>query len=149
MTSDTQEEFLFLKLSPEVISENWDVYGTVLEQSLPTKTHRLMANVLKAILVDDLIVWQYTDAEDNPKYITTTCLYSDTVAVTRNLLIYSFTSLGDVKPQEVMNGFEKLKVFAKAHECDAIVAFVGNPRVKKFLESLGANCSLSFMQVEI
>lgn len=152
MTNVKEEEHLLLKILPEQVSERWEVFAPLIEKSLPpTVTNRRlrMSNVLRSILTEDLVVWVFYDQQRQERYVVTTIVRTDEVTLGKDLLIYSFTGLGQVTPDEVMEGIEVLKKYAKDNGCKTIIAYSADDRVVQFLENQGASANYKLIQMEV
>lgn len=137
---------------PEQVSADWNTFAPLIEISLPPVVfdRRLrMSNVLRSILMEELEVWVYYDIPVQTKYVLSTLIRTDPVSLGKDLLIYSFSSLGQMREEEFKNGLEKLKKYARANDCDAITAFVEDSRIEKFLVSQGAKNDYSLIQIEV
>lgn len=151
MTTDTQEELLLQRMLPEQVADHWNFFAPVIEKSLPPTVvngRQRMANVLRSVLLDELVVWSYGSKEEL-KYVISTVERVDPVSLTKDLLIYSFTGLGHVLPRDLTEGFRLLSRFGKSRGCLSIVAYVDEPRVRKFLESQGAKADFTLIQMEV
>jgi len=104
-----------------------------------------MAAVLKAILLDQLVVWQHYKS----KYVLTTTIYKDPIVQSKDLLIYSFTGFDNTMPKDVIGGFNSLKKVAKKEGCSNIMAFVTDDRIKRFLKMIGLENVSEVFSVEI
>lgn len=154
MTSDTQEEQLLLRMLPEQVSDKWNLFAPLIEKSLPPTVvngRRRMANVLRSVLMDELVVWVYQGREsEEAKYVVTTLERTEPVSLTKDLLIYSFTGLGGhIRPDEVQDGFSKLAKYAKSRGCLSIVAYANEQRIIDFLVANGAKADYSFIQISL
>lgn len=152
MTDVKEEEHLLLRILPEQVSQLWDKFAPLIEKSLPptvTNRRQRMANVLRSILMDDLVVWVYFNSEGRERYVTTTLVRTDKVTLGKDLLIYSFTSLGQITPEQAMNGVEVLKKYARGNDCKSIIAYSADERVVEFLESKGASANYKLIQMEV
>lgn len=152
MTDDNVEEPLLLRMLPEQVSQYWDRIAPLIEKSMPpTVTHRRlrMSNVLRAILMDELVVWVYIDENRNDRYVATTTIWEDPITLGKDLMIYTFTSIGQARPQDVENGLEKLKIYARGEDCGMILAYTANPQVSRFFESLGGSTDYDLLQMRL
>jgi len=105
-----------------------------------------MANILKSILLEELVVWAFMVKDVGTKYLVSTSLFIDPITGTRDLLIYSFSGLGEVKQTDIMIGLRKLMKYAKNNKCTGIVAFVHDVDVKRFLARVGFSTETHFMR---
>lgn len=153
MTVDTQEEQLLLRMLPEQVSDKWDIFAPLIEKSLPPTVvngRRRMANVLRSILMDELVVWVYQNHSGTEvKYVVTTLERVEPVSLTKDLLIYSFTGLGVASPADVQDGFSKLAKYAKSRNCLSMVAYANEKRIIDFLVANGAKADFSFIQISL
>lgn len=152
MTDDREEEHLLLRILPEQVSAKWDKFAPLIAKSLPptvTNRRQRMANVLRSILMDDLVVWVYLDEQKRERYVMTTLVRTDEVTLGKDLLVYSFTSLGQITPKQAMDGVEVLRKFAKGNDCKSIIAYSADERVVKLLESEGASANFKLIQMEV
>ena len=152
MIDDKQKEPMLLRILPEQVSDNWDRFAPLLEKSLPpTVTNRRlrMSNVLRSILMEDLSVWIYYDEDRKERYVLSTVVREDKVTLGRDLLIYTFTSLGQVSTKEVITGFEVIKKYARGNDCNMILAYTSNKRITNFFDNLGAETSFNLIQMEV
>lgn len=152
MTDVKEEEPLLLKTVPEQVSSKWEIFAPLLEKSLPpTVTNRRlrMANVLRAILMEELQVWVFVDENQVERYIMSTTIRTDKVSLGKDLLVYSFTSLGQVEPRYVKQGVEVLKKYAKGNGCQSIIAYSADERVTRFFEGLGGSANYKLMQMRV
>jgi len=108
-----------------------------------------MANVLHAILKEDLVAWIYYDKDRNERYLATTQLRTDEVSLVTDLLIYSFTSLGQIDQRHIINGFKTFSKYARANDCRAIIAYSANDKLVELLKHLGASANYKLIQVEV
>lgn len=152
MIDDKLEEFFLLKMLPEQISDKWEEFAPLIEMSLPPAVNRRrqrMANVLRSILLEELEVWCYWDKQKSLRYVVSTYVQVEPVSLSRDLLIYSFTSLGSLDIQELVRGFEVLKKYAESRGCYAILAYVDDARVMQVLERIGGKGNFTLMQMEV
>jgi len=151
MTTDTSEDFLLQRMLPEQVSNNWEFFAPVLERSLPPLVingRQRMANVLRSILMDELVVWLYGNKQEL-RYVISTVERVDPVSLTKDLLIYTFTGFGNVKSVDLTEGFELLSRFGKSRGCLSVVAYVDEPGILRLLERLGAKTNFNLVQMEI
>lgn len=151
MIDDKQEEFLLTRLIPEEVSSNWEKFAPIIDLSLPPtviNSRLKMANILRSILLEDLVVWLGSRNQEE-LFILTTQIREDKISLTKNLLIYSFTALKTLTKKEVMEGFLLLNKYAKAMKCESIIAYVENERIIKFFESINAETSYTLTQMKV
>ena len=151
MTEDKQEGYTLLKMLPEQVSNNWDFLAPYLELSMPPmvmQRRARMANVLRAVLVEDLIVWGFWDKDKNLKYVLSTVVQTDKVSLVKDLLIYSFTSVdGQIGLHHLKIGIEILQKYAKNLDCLSILAYVDEPTIKAALERMGGKSNFNLIQI--
>lgn len=153
MTDVKEGEPLLLKTLPEQVSDNWDKFAPLIEQSLPPTVlnrRQRMANVLRSILMEELVVWVYIDSEKRERYVVSTQIRTDDIVLGKDLLIYSFTALGPLDSwEDIAVGFRTLKKYAKGNDCRNILAYVVDPSVKKILKRQGADVRFTLAQIEV
>lgn len=152
MTNAKLEEPLLLKILPEQVSDNWEQFAPLIEKSLPPtvlQRRQRMANVLRAVLMEDLVVWVYYDQNQNERYVASTVIRTDKVSLSKSLLIYSFTSLGQLQPKQLWSGIEKLKKYAEGNDCNNLIAYTADENVKEFLSETGVDIQFSLAQIRI
>lgn len=152
MTKDKDEGPLLLRTLPEQVSKRWDKFAPLLEKSLPptvTARRQRMANVLRAILTEDLQVWVYYNEQSQERYVVSTQIKVDEISLGKDLLIYSFTSIGQITPREVRVGLEVLAEYARGNGCNSIIAYSADDRLVKFAESEGAKANYKLIQIEV
>lgn len=151
MTIDRPEEFSLQRVLPEKVSEHWEFFAPTIERSLPPVVlngRKRMGNVLRSILMDELVVWMYGNKK-GVKFIVSTVERVEPVSLTKDLLIYSFTGFGEVTSVDLTDGLELLSRFGKSRECLSLVAYVDNSRIKQFLESKGAKSDYFLIQIPL
>lgn len=137
---------------PEQVSENWDKFAPALERSLPPIVYdrRLrMSNVLFSVLKEELEVWVYYDEKNRERYVVSTYIRTDPISFSKDFLIYSFTSLGEMVPKHFEQGLAVLSKYARSNDCECITAFVQDKRIAKFLKTQGADISFNLAQLEV
>lgn len=136
---------------PELVNRSWHVYAALIGRSLPpmiTKSFDGMANVLRSILMEDLVVWQYQE-DNNVIFVLTTSIVMDHVTMQRSLLIYSFTGMGDVRTSHMEKSLDTLVKYARHNQCDSIIAYSEHPNVVKFMKNNGATTDFTFIHKEV
>jgi len=131
---------MLIHVQPDKVSEYWDFFAGVFEQSLPPivlSSDRGISALLQAILLEVVQVWVYENKEKGVMYIATTVPYIDPVFGTRSLMIYTFTSVRELSKTVMLDSYETLKKFAKANDFDNIIAFTENKGIIKIVNSLG------------
>lgn len=151
-TNGLLEEPALVRLLPKQVGDSWNVLGNYISVSLPPTVQRsepAMINVLKAIMKEELVCWIFVKDKSIRALITTT-VWVDKVSGSKDLLIYSFTTLDKdlgVKDWNVM--ISSLKDFANTKNCGGIIAYTSNVKVADFLRSRGAKADNILIQMEV
>lgn len=143
---------MLVPLVPEQVSKQWDFFAPIIAASLPPQiafSFKGMSNVLRAILVEDMVVWAYYNDEDDLEFVMTTTVVDDKVTYIRSLLIYSFASVGHVRKSYMREVFDTLSKYCKAVKCDSVIAYSNKEPINKFLETMGADISNRLIVMEV
>ena len=143
---------MLVKLIPEQVSDNWDILAPYFADSLPPivkYTREGMANILRAVLFEDLHVFIYYNEDDEAQYIVSACIQSDVVVLQRRLVVYTVSAVRDMNAKLWEDGLDSLKKFARSENCHSIVAYSANEQITKFLGSRGANTKYTLIDIEV
>lgn len=133
-------------MSPEQVSEGWEMVGGMIEKSLAPigiANHVTMTNALTAVLSDQLVCWMIAD-ETGPKGLVTTCVVQDPITNVDSLLIYSMYGYG-VSRQLMLDGIQKLKEYAKGIGCQFLSAYTILPNVGEVVKATGGNANFTYV----
>lgn len=138
---------MLLQLRPKDITKHWEGISEAISKSLPpitTASAERMTFILRSLLVEVMQCWVLckpnVGKDTTDIYAIATTEYAiDPGSGTRNLLIFSLYSLQKI-PQELWkDGYETLQKFAKANNCESIIAFTDVPAVIHLVEGFGGN----------
>lgn len=122
-------------------------------KSLPPsigRTKRGMVNILEAVLLGNLTVWIVTDEDQEDVIaVVTTKVQFEEVSKTRDLLIYSFTSFGDMSLNFWNEAYETLEKYAVSQNCQNILAYTTNEEIIDFFNRKGAKTDNRLIQMEV
>lgn len=150
---------MITKLLPNQISASWPMVKDLLYRNHPPEVimnEQTLASVFKAAMMGGLQVWVIHDSdfEDNTskiKAIGITTITVEPITRTRSLLIYALVSnysLGDDRI-DYMKELEVIRKYAKAKDCEGIIAYSDVPAVLSLVKSLGGNTSIRFIKLEV
>lgn len=143
---------MLVPLLPEQVSEEWNIFAPLIAESLPPQigfSFKGMSNVLRAILVEDLVVWAYYNEQDNLQFVMSTTVIEDKITYISSLLIYSFTSVGHVRKSHMKNVFETISKYCRSVKCDSIIAYSQQEPINQFLATMGADISNRLIVMEV
>lgn len=139
---------MLVRLTPNYVSDQWELYGSMIEQSLIPyvgTNDLIMTKVLHKILDGKLIVWVHTDEKDNPTSVLTTVVYEEPITEVRALLIYSAFGADNANKNVIQDAIMKLRQFAKAKGCDSVIAYSNVRSVIEFCKVTGGNPEFSLL----
>lgn len=144
---------MLIRQIPDHVENNWEYYAPAIGKSLPPivgRTRKGMINVLEAVLLEDLIVFNLTNEDQDELYaVVTAKVEYESISKTRNLLIYSFTSLETIPPGMWERTREELKKIAIANDCSNIIAYAKNKNVIEFFNKQGARTETTLIEMEV
>lgn len=127
---------MLVQLLPEQVNEIWNRLAPMLEETLPPtigKTIQGMSNMLRAVLLEKLDVWLYVNEQEEVVVIMTTCIQTDPITLSRNLLIYTFLSVRNMDRDIWGEIYEALKNKARSLNCNNIVAYTQNDKITDYI----------------
>ena len=146
---------MLLRLLPNDISKYWKGISESIERSLPPFTEQsteMMLIILKSLMSGIMHCWLLHKIEGNNitlYAIATTEFSIDPASQTKNLLIFSLYGLQPTPPELWEDGYKTLKLYAKANNCDAILAFSDVPEVLSIVSRLGGDVNTRFIRMEV
>lgn len=134
-----------LRLTPEQISEAWDVIRPHMAGALPPTLgvdSTAMTNVLTSLLKEESQLWAYYGGLESqqrgaPLGIIMTAIVNEPVAKNRYLLIYVARTIRASKIEHYEEALNTLRTFAEKKGCSQILAYVENDAYVRKLESVG------------
>lgn len=93
--------------------------------------------------------WIYYNDRSVPTAIITTTDHIDSLAEIKSLLIYTFTSLGDLTKEDYQKGFNTLMRYAKAKGYSSIVAYSNLRSIVNLVRSSGGRAEYILIEKEV
>jgi len=145
---------MLTKLLPDQISKFWPIVKYAVEQSLPPVVGEhpdKMNRILSSALCNHIDVWvSYTKGEDNKfEGIVLTEILYDEASGTKNLLIYCLYGYDLVSNESWMQGLVNLVKYAKAKQCNQIVAYTKEEVIIKLVKRLGGETDYTFISFDV
>ncbi len=142
---------MLTRLTPEQVSNFWDVIKYAIEESLPpiTGNHEdRMNRILASIMSGNTQCWaSYVKDGEGGKFegIVTTEIVTDVPSGTKSLLIYTLYGYSLVEKESWKIGFDALRKFALSRNCSAIIGYSKVDHLIKIADRLGADTSYTFI----
>lgn len=144
------------KLTPEQISQFWDIIKFAIEESLPPLVYDSpdkMDRILAAALSDRIQVWaSYVKQKDRPTkfegIVLTQVLYDDP-SNTHNLLIYCLYGYNEVDKLSWLIGLGVIAKYALSIGCSQIVGYTKVPYLINIANQLGADTEWTFISLDV
>lgn len=130
-------------LSGEQVVEMWPVIKTALRLSAaPTAdtNEQKLTNIYKTLL-SGLATCFMTGNRRKPRTVIVTTISVEAVSLTKNLLIYCAHGFEKERSEVYIDIISRLKDYADAKECDNIICYVWNDKMKDLLQKYGAECN--------
>lgn len=143
---------MLVRLLPEQVSARWGFFAPLIAQSLPpTVAYSVtgMSNILRAILMDELIGWGLYDKDDNLIFVVFGVDVRDNITLQKNFLVYAFTAIQHVTKSQFVYALENLREYARSQGCVSIMAYTENEKITNFLSQIGADISYQFINIEV
>lgn len=138
---DTKTDIVFLKLEPEDAIRRWKYIGFYIMQALTpiaAETEFLRGNVMAAIEKRQLDVWMAMRGGEIAAIYTLT-QSMDVISGTKQLIIYSLTSVRQIDRELLLQGLDNIKRQALSLGCQKVVSYTGINSLKRLGKELGAN----------
>lgn len=142
-------------LTPEQVSNFWDIIKYAIEQSLPpiVGDHPdKMNRILSSLLSSQTQCWaSYTRIGDTPKFegIVLTKMIYDDASDTKNLLIYCLYGYEEVAKESWVKGLVSLIKYANSKECEQIIAYTEIPYIVEVAKQLGGETKYTFLSFNV
>lgn len=132
------------KLTPEQVMEYWPQIRECIEVSLPPLVRadgESMLRVQESLLLGRLECWIASETHDLTKTlgVATTSFVTDEISQTKNLLIYTATTIASHNQEMWRRCYEIISRYARANGCANIIAYSELPEVIGLVERLGGN----------
>jgi hypothetical protein len=145
---------MIIEMLPEQVANSWRILERVIKEALPPiadSGERKMNNILTSILTRKMICWvSYQDQNDvEIDTVILTTVVMDEISGTKSLLIYAINSLKLVTSDIYEDMIKKITKYARSMKCDKIVGYLSDPKLHKFVESQGGDCSYHLMTFDL
>lgn len=146
------------RLTVQQASSLWDILKGAIEESLPpdaSSRNGRMNSILTAILTGKMECWLSYEKDEEGKVIEgllviLTAIIIDECSGGRYLSLYALAKLSEKVPEEAWaEGYVALMRYAKANQCDFILAHTNLEAVKVLAASLGADTSYTLLKFPI
>lgn len=144
------EQSVLRRLTSKQIKDRWKDIRALLDVSLPpstTSSDKNMMRVLESLLEGSLQCWMVLNGE-KPVGMLITSIIIEAGTLERNLLIYSFNSIG-ISDELLFTGFSELCKVAREAKCVNLQAYTENDRIVELVQQLGGTASVKFLSVPI
>lgn len=133
---------MLIRLVPEQIGEGWDVVRPLLAAALPPTLgirSEAMGNILKAFLTEEAQLWVYYRSGEvgPPLGVVMSAVMTDPVSISKYLLIYTATVIGNVSDSDYEEALDTLRGFADGNGCGDVLAYVEDDRFVERLRRVG------------
>lgn len=143
---------MLIRLLPEQVSARWDTLAPLLAKGLNPEigySRQGMVNILRAVLMEDLVVWIYSE-DDKFIFAVMTQVRSNSITLDRSLLVWSLASIRTVTPSMLRDGFEKLSEYARGQGCRAITGYVAEPALLEMYRRIfDAKTRFTYVEVDL
>ena len=143
---------MLIRLLPEQVSEGWDYIGPVLSVGLPpmqqASAHTMVA-MLESILKEESVVWAVMEDAQHALALILTTIYRDPIGKQPYLLIYAFTSLGNLSEEQWKESLDTLRDYAIRLKVESILAYTSNKTIAKMcVDRLGASADFILLEFD-
>jgi len=134
------------KLTPEQVMEYWPQIRECIEVSLPPlvrQNSKALLRIQESLLLRRLECWIASETRDLTKSlgVATTCFVTDEISLTKNLLVYTATTVASHSQEMWSKCYEVLAKYATSRGCKNIIAYSELPEVISLVERIGGNCN--------
>lgn len=139
---------MLVRLSPREVTEDWDLYGTMIEESLAPHIQindLYMTRVLESVMMEDLVCWAVYSKDEKLIGLMTTTVYVEPITDANYLLIFSLFGVGEFTKELVADGIIKLKDFAKQRLCVSIIGYSNVKSILDLVKASGGSVSFSLI----
>jgi len=146
---------MLTKLTPEQVSNFWDVIKYSIEESLPPTVHDhpdKMNRILTSLLCSQMDCWVSYEFNGNDRKLEglaiTKFLY-DNASDTKNMLIYCLYGYDNISRSAWAEGIKSFLKYAKFHKCSKIVAYSEVPSIIEWVKRVGAEATYTFLSFNV
>lgn len=145
--------YRLLRATPDQIATHWAFVRDALLCNMPfgvEPTEEVMANIQQALLAGRAVCWVLTETEKREIHgVCTTVITHDSIANTRNLLLYSVWAAQPIPTRIWRYCYQVMRKYAAANGCDNLVARTNSPRVLRLVKMLGGDVEQRMIQLEV
>ena len=134
-------------LLPDQVATYWDILGYAIEQSLPpiaSSNEERMNRVLTSLISGESLCWVSFN-NGRIEAVCVTQIFQDIISRCNSLLIYSLYGFVDDLDSIWAEGISVLAKYAKAKNCEHIIAYTDNERIIEMTDMFGGNSRRSFV----
>jgi hypothetical protein len=98
-------------------------------------------HIQESLLVGRLELWMGYEPGDQTKVyaVATTCFVTDEVSLTKNLLVYTLSTLNP-HPQDIwQESLQYLSRYARSKNCANIIAYTSQKEIESLVQRIGGN----------
>lgn len=144
---------MLVRLYPEQVSKGWKIFAPMIQKTLAPSLaidSRVMANVLRSVLVEDSQAWLEIDKEEGVGALALTAVEYDKILNKKQLYVHSLTVVrSDLSRQTWVDGLETLKNYADSIGASELIMPVVDERFVSMLEGFGAEVDTINMRLEV
>lgn len=146
---------MLLKLQPDQITNYWEDIKAAIIYAVPPlaqASQEGLNELLEGLLAGRMQAWTLYEVEEGAVKIyalIVTTVWVEIGTLGRNLLIYALYGYSFVKPELWKGALEILRKFARANDCQKIVAFSKVPRIWEIVSQLGGNTETKLVTLEV
>lgn len=134
--------------------DHWHFIKDSIIRSFPPiacATEESLLAAQEAFLLGEMDCWFGVESLESQEIIAvmTTKMVREDITGTKNMLIFSVATYQLHNADLWISGYKTLKAYAKSKGCAKIISFTDNPRVVNIAESLGADVTWHFIQLEV
>jgi hypothetical protein len=148
---------MLVKLMPDQIAENWELFSRSLSLGLPpgmSASPERMNDLLTSLLSGIAILWaghSYDKKEDKSTVhtIIMTTVIVDPISDMKSLYIYAAVALHVMEMQEYVDMYNLINRYAKASGCERIITYTSNERLAEVLKKYDALTDFRFVSLDV
>ena len=146
---------MLVMLLPEQISEKWDIIKRGVEVAVPPTvltSPKVINNILMSLLNGSAQCWVEYKVEEGKNIVygfLITAVLDDFLSGVRNLLIYSLFGARPIEDDIWIKGLETIRKYAKANNCEKVIAYSNVKRIEEIVNSLGGKVEWKFISFPV
>ncbi|HSW63348.1 MAG TPA: hypothetical protein VLH56_08565 [Dissulfurispiraceae bacterium] len=155
---------VLVRLEPEQVAVHWALIKNAVLASLPPWTfvkqskEEIAASIYHAMLRRQMDVWFYPNGVIPPKHVLVTCEIYDPYTETKSLCVYANYSVpafvqGEKEQSplitmgEWVRGLKELERYGRGLECQQVIAYMEDERLRELMKRLGFEEQYCFTKV--